>query len=107
MIPLKRVDHISMAAPSWKRQAEHLERLLGVILAGQAGVAGHLTICKGAKVGGGAAITRDVPAGSSVNGYPAIPIMLERRIAVLKQRLPELFHRVDALEEQVAKLAGR
>lgn len=29
MIPLKRVDHISMAAPSWKRQAEHLDRLLG------------------------------------------------------------------------------
>jgi UDP-3-O-[3-hydroxymyristoyl] glucosamine N-acyltransferase len=77
-----------------------------VILAGQAGVAGHLTIGKGAKVGGGAAITRDVPAGSSVNGYPAIPIMLERRIAVLRQRLPELFHRVDALEEQVAKLAA-
>jgi UDP-3-O-[3-hydroxymyristoyl] glucosamine N-acyltransferase len=77
-----------------------------VIIAGQAGVAGHLSIGKGAKVGGGAAITRDVPPGSSMNGYPAIPIMLERRIAVLRQRLPELFHRVDALEEQIAKLAG-
>ncbi len=77
-----------------------------VILAGQVGVAGHLTIGKGAKVGGQAGVRGDVPAGSSVNGYPAIPIMLERRIAVLKQRLPELFHRVDALEEQVAKLAA-
>ena len=29
MIPLKRVDHISMGAPSWKAQADRLERLLG------------------------------------------------------------------------------
>ncbi|MEO6397727.1 MAG: VOC family protein [Tepidiformaceae bacterium] len=29
MIPLKRIDHISMAAPSWKAQAEKLEFLLG------------------------------------------------------------------------------
>jgi hypothetical protein len=27
--------------------------------------------------------------------------MLERRIAILRQRLPELFRRVDALEAQV------
>lgn len=29
MITIKRLDHISMAAPSWKEQAECLERLLG------------------------------------------------------------------------------
>ncbi|MBA4179144.1 MAG: hypothetical protein C0506_01010 [Anaerolinea sp.] len=29
MIPLKRIDHISMGAPSWKAQADLLERLLG------------------------------------------------------------------------------
>ncbi len=77
-----------------------------VVMAGQAGAGGHLTIGKGAKVGGAAGITRNVPAGSYVNGNPAIPYMLERRIAVLKQRLPDLFHRVDALEAQVKKLAG-
>jgi UDP-3-O-[3-hydroxymyristoyl] glucosamine N-acyltransferase len=76
-----------------------------VVLAGQAGVGGHITIGRGAKIGGGAAVTSDLAAGSSVNGYPAIPLMLERRIAVLKQRLPELFHRVDALEEQLKGLA--
>jgi UDP-3-O-[3-hydroxymyristoyl] glucosamine N-acyltransferase len=77
-----------------------------VVLAGQVGVAGHITIGRGAKVGGGAAVTSDIVAGSSVNGSPAIPLMLERRIAVLKQRLPELFHRVDALENQLKELAG-
>ena len=48
----------------------------------------------------------DVPAGSYVNGYPALPYLLERRIAVLRQRLPQLFHRVDALEAQIKELGG-
>ena len=77
-----------------------------VVLAGQVGVGGHITIGRGVKAGGKAAISADVPADSYVNGNPAIPYMLERRIAVLKQRLPELFHRVDELEAQVKKLAG-
>lgn len=71
-----------------------------VILGGQAGVGGHITLGKGSKGGGGAAITSHVPAGAFVNGYPAIPYMLERRLAVLKQRLPELFKRVEALEKK-------
>lgn len=77
-----------------------------VVLAGQVGVAGHLTIGKGAKAGGQAGIPGDVPPGSYVNGSPALPYMLERRITALKERLPELFHRVDALEEQIKKLTG-
>ena len=72
-----------------------------VILAGQSGLAGHLTLGQGAKVGGSAAVTQDVAPGAYVNGNPAIPFMLERRIAILKQRLPELFRRVDALEARL------
>ena len=77
-----------------------------VVLAGQVGVGGHITIGRGAKVGGAAAVTASVDPGVYVNGNPAIPFMLERRIAVLKQRLPELFRRVDALEEQVMRPAA-
>jgi UDP-3-O-[3-hydroxymyristoyl] glucosamine N-acyltransferase len=69
-----------------------------VILGGQAGVGGHITLGKGAKAGGQAGISTDIPAGAYVNGTPAIPYMLERRIAVLAQRLPDLFKRVEALE---------
>ena len=76
-----------------------------VVLGGQVGVGGHITIGRGVKAGGKAAISANVPADTYVNGNPAIPYMLERRIAVLKQRLPELFHRVDELEAQVKKLA--
>lgn len=72
-----------------------------VVLGGQAGVAGHLTIGKGAKSGGGAAITSSVPAGTFVNGAPARAYMLERRLQVLFQRLPDLFKRVAELEAQL------
>ena len=72
-----------------------------VVLGGQAGVAGHITIGRGVKAGGKAGLNADLPAGSVVTGNPAIPVMLERRITILHQRLPELFRRVDALEEQL------
>jgi len=75
------------------------------VLAGQVGVAGHLTIGRGAKIGGQAGVTTDIPAGSAMNGTPVMPLMLERRIAVLRQRLPDLFRRVDALEEAVRRSA--
>jgi UDP-3-O-[3-hydroxymyristoyl] glucosamine N-acyltransferase len=71
-----------------------------VILGGQAGVGGHITIGKGAKAGGQTGIAYDVPAGTYLNGTPAIPYMLERRLQVLHQRLPDLFKRVEALEKK-------
>lgn len=72
-----------------------------VVLGGQVGVVGHVTLGKGSKAGGGAGITSNLPPGSFVNGTPAIPYQLERRIAVLQQRLPDLFKRVASLEEQL------
>ncbi len=74
-----------------------------VVLGGQVGVAGHIAIGKGVKAGGQAGINSDVAPGSFINGTPAIPYMLERRIAVLQHRLPRLFKRVDELELQIKK----
>ena len=71
-----------------------------VVLGGQAGTSGHVTIGRGVKAGGRAGITTDVAAGSFVNGNPAIPYLLERRIVVLQHRLPELFKRLSALESR-------
>jgi UDP-3-O-[3-hydroxymyristoyl] glucosamine N-acyltransferase len=72
-----------------------------VVLGGQVGVGGHITLHKGVKAGGQAGITADIAAGTFVNGTPAIPYLLERRVAVLQQKLPELFRRVDTLEAQL------
>ena len=71
-----------------------------VILGGQAGIGGHITIGKGSKAGGQTGIGSDVPAGSYLNGTPALPYMLERRLQVLHQRLPDLFKRLEALEKK-------
>jgi UDP-3-O-[3-hydroxymyristoyl] glucosamine N-acyltransferase len=70
-------------------------------LAGQAGLVGHITVGRGSKVGGQAGIASDLPPNSYVTGTPCINYQLERRIHVLKQRLPDLFRRVEQLEEQV------
>ena len=73
-----------------------------VMLGGQAGVAGHLTVGRASKVAGQAGVTFALPAGSYVAGNPPLPLNLDRRIHVLKQRLPDLFRRVEALEAQRA-----
>jgi UDP-3-O-[3-hydroxymyristoyl] glucosamine N-acyltransferase len=72
-----------------------------VVLGGQCGVGGHITIRKGVKAGGQAGITTDIPASTFVNGTPAIPYLLERRVAVLQPKLPDLFRRVERLESQL------
>jgi len=71
-----------------------------VVLGGQAGIGGHITIGKGTKAGGQTGIAYDVPPGSYLNGTPAIPYMLERRLQILHQRLPDLFKRVEVLEKK-------
>jgi UDP-3-O-[3-hydroxymyristoyl] glucosamine N-acyltransferase len=71
-----------------------------VVLGGQAGVGGHITLGKGTKAGGQTGIAYDTEPGSYLNGTPAIPYMLERRLQILHQRLPDLFKRVDALEKK-------
>ena len=73
----------------------------GVIVGGQAGIAGHLKIGSGAMIAGGAAVTSDIEAQSKVRGYPAMPMMLFNRMAVLQRKLPDLFKRFDQLEKRV------
>lgn len=78
----------------------------GVIVAGQAGLAGHLKIGSGAMIAGGTAVTNDIDAQSKVRGYPAMPLMLFNRMAVLQRKLPDLFKRFDQLEKKVNSQSG-
>ena len=55
-----------------------------VIVAAQGGLTGHLSIGKGARIGAQAGVMRDVPAGESVLGAPAVPVrQFFRQVAVL------------------------
>ena len=67
------------------------------VLGGQSGVAGHLTLGDRVKLGAQTGLFEDVPADSFMNGTPAVPFGLERRLVVLSRRLPELFKKVDSL----------
>jgi UDP-3-O-[3-hydroxymyristoyl] glucosamine N-acyltransferase len=72
-----------------------------VVLGGQVGTVGHITIGKGVKAGGKTGIISDLAPGSVVVGNPCLPLQLERRLDVLRKRLPDLFKRVDQIEVQL------
>lgn len=76
-----------------------------VVLGGQVGLAGHLHIGKGVRVGAQAGVLGDVEAGAIMLDSPAVPFGLAKKLMVLKQRLPDLFKKVDSLEKQLENLS--
>lgn len=75
----------------------------GVTAGGQVGVGDHVTIGDGVRIGAKSGIARDVPAGESVFGYPALEAGEAFRIAGALRRLPELLRRVAGLERAAGK----
>lgn len=78
-----------------------------VTFGGQVGVGGHLTIGRGAVAVGQSGVTRSLPPGASVGGYPALDVREWRRVAAVWRRLPELKRRVKELEARLAALTAR
>lgn len=58
-----------------------------VMAGGQAGLAGHLNIGSGARIGAQAGLMKDVAAGETVIGSPAVPILAFWRQVAMIQRL--------------------
>jgi UDP-3-O-[3-hydroxymyristoyl] glucosamine N-acyltransferase len=58
-----------------------------VMIGGQGGLAGHLHIGRGARVAAKSGLMRDVPAGTTVSGIPAVPMTEFMRQTVALQRL--------------------
>jgi UDP-3-O-[3-hydroxymyristoyl] glucosamine N-acyltransferase len=76
-----------------------------VTIAGQVGFVGHIEIGDDTTFGAQAGVTKSIPAGITVSGYPAREHQLARREEAARRRLPELLKRVRALEKAVAKIA--
>lgn len=72
-----------------------------VVMGGQVGLAGHLTVGSGAMIAAKSGVKDDIPPKTSVWGSPSLPMLLEQKIVILRNRLPDLFKRVDALEKLV------
>lgn len=70
-----------------------------VVIGGQAGISGHLHIGKGSMIGAQTGLGHDLAPRSYVRGEQGYPYMLAQKIDILKKRLPELFKRVDKIEE--------
>jgi len=77
-----------------------------VVMAGQTGLAGHLTIGSGVKMGAKTGVKDDIPPNTSIWGTPSLPLLLEQKLVILRNRLPELFKRVKTLEAEISKLRG-
>lgn len=78
-----------------------------VVLGGQVGLGGHLTIGSFTQVGAQSGLTRSLPPKSVVNGTYALPLLLDQKFQVLRGRIPELFKRVDRLEEQLRATSSK
>jgi UDP-3-O-[3-hydroxymyristoyl] glucosamine N-acyltransferase len=72
-----------------------------VLLAGQVGVAGHVTINDNAIVYAQSGIGHEVPAGAIVSGSPAFDVREWLRAATAFQKLGELVRRVRELEKRL------
>ncbi|HFE53361.1 MAG TPA: UDP-3-O-(3-hydroxymyristoyl)glucosamine N-acyltransferase, partial [Bacteroidetes bacterium] len=75
-----------------------------VMVGGQAGFAGHMTIGDNALISAQSGVTKSVPANTRVFGYPARPVEQARREEAALRRLPELIKRVRALERELEEL---
>jgi len=78
-----------------------------VVLAGQVGVADHVTVGDGVIAGAQAGIPSSLEPGEKVLGTPARPLLQAKRIMVAESRLPDLLRQVRELEKRLDQLAAR
>jgi UDP-3-O-[3-hydroxymyristoyl] glucosamine N-acyltransferase len=71
-----------------------------VVAGGQSGVVGGVVLGTQTKLAAGTGVTKSFPAKSTLLGYPAADIKKAQKIEAMKRRLPELFERVEKLEEK-------
>jgi UDP-3-O-[3-hydroxymyristoyl] glucosamine N-acyltransferase len=73
------------------------------MIGGQVGTVGHITIGDRVQIGAQSGVSKSVPEGEIVFGYPARPIMKTKRIEAALNNLPELLKRVKKLEDALEK----
>ena len=73
-----------------------------VIIAGQAGIGGHVTIGDGARLAGQAGVFGDVPAGESWSGYPARPHRESLRATAALFKLTGIIRKLEKLVDDKA-----
>jgi UDP-3-O-[3-hydroxymyristoyl] glucosamine N-acyltransferase len=75
-------------------------------IAGQVGIIGHVKVGDHAVVGSQAGVHRDVPAGTTVLGAPAVDMKIASKALPIIAHLPELRRLLRTLERRVNALEG-
>jgi UDP-3-O-[3-hydroxymyristoyl] glucosamine N-acyltransferase len=75
-----------------------------VRLAGQVGVADHLHLGTGCTLGAKSGVHRDIPAGETHVGYPAVQEQDAFKVAMATQKTPEMRKQIRQLEQTVEQL---
>ncbi len=78
-----------------------------VILAGQVGVVGHVTIGDNSIVMAQSGVSKSMPSGSIMWGYPARPASESKRVNACVQNLPKLQVAVSELKKKIQELENR
>jgi UDP-3-O-[3-hydroxymyristoyl] glucosamine N-acyltransferase len=76
----------------------------GCVIGGQAAIDGHLVIGDGARIAAKAGVTKDVPPGAAVSGYPAELHRDDLRHQAAVRRIGEILERLKAAEARLAEL---
>ena len=78
-----------------------------VNIAGHGGAAGHLTLGEDSVVYAKSAVTKDMPPGSHLSGFPARPHKQQLRIRAATRKLPKLLPEFTKLQKRVAELEAK
>ncbi len=79
----------------------------GCVIAGQAAIDGHLVIGDGARVAAKSGVTKDVPPGADVSGYPAAPHREDLKRQAAMRHMEEVMDRLKAVEARLAALGRK
>jgi len=75
-----------------------------VMMGGQVGIADHIEIGDDVAIGAKGGVTKDIPKGRILLGYPAKDHMEFKRLLAAMSRLPQLLKAVQAMEDRLRAL---
>jgi UDP-3-O-[3-hydroxymyristoyl] glucosamine N-acyltransferase len=75
-----------------------------VTIAGQVGIVGHVKIGDKSIIAAKSGVSKDIPAEEVWFGYPAQPIMKQKKIEASLRHLPELTKKIHNLEKTLIEL---
>ncbi len=98
-------EHVILAGQTGLSGSVTVRR--GAVLAGQVGVSDHIDVGAGATVGGKSAVTKDIAPGEFVWGSPAREMKRVIKEQAALARLPELLKQFKAMQKELQALRQR